>query len=489
MPFLDRLTRWAEERPQESAVLCGTDRLSWGDVHSAAAALAASGEPTGILRQTNGVDFAVRWAAGVAEERMCAVLDPSWPEDTAEQVRHRCAAALAADPAPARLRDGDPASCFLIGLTSGTTAVPKGFRRSRASWRRSFELSTAHFGLGPEDRVLAPGPLAVSLNLYTLSECLYAGAAFVTLPVFDVAAAHAAISAHGVTRLVLVPTMLRVLAERGLAAGADAGGVTAIVCAGQNLDPATLRAARRWAPRAAIWEYYGAAELGFVAARCHQPGGTAERSGGKLVDPAAETATGEDAGKIAGECGTAVGSPFPGVEVAVLDAAGRPVPEGVTGTIGVRSELVCDGYLWGEDGRALGRLGDRHTVRDQGFLRGGQLHVLGRAAEMINTGGHNVYPHEVEAALAGVPGVADVVVAGLPDGVRGQRIVAGIVPAADRPDRARIRADLAHRLAPAKRPQQYWELTELPLTAAGKLGRSVFRDWILEGDPRARPLR
>ena len=99
---------------------------------------------------------------------------------------------------------------------------------------------------------------------------------------------------------------------------------------------------------------------------------------------------GKSSGESVEESGTAVGAPFPGVEVAVLDDAGRPVPEGVTGTIGVRSDLVCDGYLWGDDGQAFGRLGGRHTVRDQGFLRDGQLHVLGSASEMINTGGHNV---------------------------------------------------------------------------------------------------
>ncbi|WP_278855929.1 AMP-binding protein [Kocuria palustris] len=164
----------------------------------------------------------------------------AWPEDMAEQVRERCASSLPADSAPAQLRDGEPESTFLIGLTSGTTDLPKGFRRSRDSWRRSFEASAAHFGLVPQDRVLAPGPLAGSLNLYALSECLHAGAGSVTLLEFDVAGAHAAIARHGITRLVVVPTMLRVLAERGLAAGVDASGVTAIVCAGQKLDPTTF---------------------------------------------------------------------------------------------------------------------------------------------------------------------------------------------------------------------------------------------------------
>lgn len=468
MPFLDRLARWAAERPGDPAVACAGEAVTWAGLREAAAALAASGEPTGILRRPNGTDLAVRWAAGVAEERACAVLDPSWPPEQAAAVLRRCAPLLPTGPAPARLRDGDPASTFLVGLTSGTTSTPKGFARSRGSWQRSFEASAACFELGPHDRVLAPGPLSTSLNLYALSECLWAGAAFTTLPRFDVAAAHALVAGGGATRLVVVPTMLRVLAERGLAVGAGAHGLSAVVCAGQPLDPATLAAARRWAPGAVIWEYYGAAELGFVAARRHDPG--------EPLDPG----------------DTSVGAAFPGVELAVLDDAGRPVPEGRPGTIGVRSPFVCDGYLWGDDGLALARLGGTTTVGDRGFLRGGRLHVLGRAAEMIVTGGHNVYPHEVEAALTAVPGVAAAVVVGLPDRTRGQRVVAGVLPAPDddgaRLDRTRLHAGLAGRLAPVKLPHRYVRLTELPLTAGGKISRRLLRERLQEGDPRTRPL-
>ncbi len=463
MPFLDRLSRWADERPQGMAVACAGQRLSWGRLRAEAAALAASGEPTGILQQGNGTDFVIRWAAGVAEQRMCAVLDPTWPEELGEAVRRRCRAAAPASDEPARLRDGPADSAFLVGLTSGTTSQPKGFRRSRGSWRRSFEASTAHFDLRPEDRVLAPGPLSASLNLYALSECLHAGAAFVTLPRFDSADARAVIAAEGVTRLVTVPAMLRVIAGRGLAAGETADGLSAIICAGQKLDPETLATARRWAPGAVIWEYFGAAELGFVAARRHLPGERESSSG------------------------TAVGTAFPGVEVVILDDDGRPLPDGCAGSIGVRSELVCDGYLWGDDGKALTRIGDIATVHDRGFLRDGRLHVLGRAAEMVNSGGVNIYPQEVESVLAAVPGVAEAIVVGLPDAARGERIAAGILPVDEPPTRQRLRR-ATEGLAPAKRPHEYWVLQEPPVTDRGKLSRARLRAWIAEGDHRARRL-
>ncbi|GAB3285838.1 AMP-binding protein [Sinomonas notoginsengisoli] len=470
MPFLDRLSRWAAEKQHEPAVVCGRERLSWSELHGAAAALARSGEPTGVLREPNSVGFAVRWAAGVAGERECAVLDPAWPDDLADTVERRLAERWGAPahrrPAPEALRDGEPASSFLVGLTSGTTSVPKAFSRSRASWVRSFEASAAAFRLDPADRVLAPGPLSASLNLYTLSECLWAGATFHTLARFDVGDAHAEVSLRGITRLVLVPTMLRVLAERGITGDVDASGITAVVCSGQKLDRRTLEAVRRWAPRAVVWEYYGASELSFVAASRHDPG------------PAAAAA----------EVGTGVGRAFEGVEAAILDDRGAPVSDGQTGNICVRSPLVCDGYVWGDDGQAFTRLGDWFTVRDQGFLDAGELHVLGRSQDMINTGGHNVYPHEVEAALAMLPGVAEVVVAGVPDDVRGQRVVAGIVPAHAGLCQLQLRAGLEGRLAPAKRPLEYLQLDALPVTERGKLSRTEFSRWALEGDSRARRL-
>ncbi|KHL05211.1 class I adenylate-forming enzyme family protein [Sinomonas humi] len=465
MPFLDRLAAWAAEKPDEPAVVCGREHLSWAELAAQAGRLAGSGEDARVLQAPNGVGFAVRWAAGVAAERECAVLDPAWPAALTERVGGLLDTrwgSQAVEPAP--LEDGDDGASFLVGLTSGTTSVPKAFSRTRSSWRQSFDASVRLFGLTPEDHVLAPGPLSASLNLYTLSECLYAGATFHTLPHFDVADSHAEILARGITRLVLVPTMLRVIAERGLAGDVDASGITGVVCSGQKLDRRTLEATRRWAPQAVVWEYYGASELSFVAATAHRPG------------------------EAPAEVGTAVGRAFPGVELGILDDEGVPVAPEETGNIAVRSAMVSDGYVWGDDGRAFTRLGEWCTVRDQGFLRDGELHVLGRTQDMINTGGHNVYPHEVEAALAMLPGVAEVVVAGVADDIRGQRVVAGIVPAHAGLCQLQLRAGLEGRLPPAKRPLQYLELDELPVTERGKLSRAEFQRWILEGDSRARQL-
>jgi acyl-CoA synthetase (AMP-forming)/AMP-acid ligase II len=466
MPFLNRIQRWADERPHHTAVVVAGRRLSWAELRDSAADLVADTKSITPLCEANSTGFAVKLAAAVAGGRQCAVLDPAWPRQLRENIIRRVeASALPAAVAPDdALADGPPESTFLIGLTSGTTSVPKAFTRSRRSWQRSFEASIEFFGLRQDDVTLAPGPLAASLNLYALAECLYAGSEFQTLESFDVGDVHSAITHDRVTRLVLVPTMLRMLSERGLTGCVDASGVRTIISAGSKLDARTLEAARRWAPNATIFEYYGASELSFV-------------SGAGL--PASQApAVG----------GTGIGRPFPGVDVRILDDAGTPLPDGESGNICVRSALVSNGYLWGDDGQALRSFNGWFTVGDQGYLDAGELHILGRRADMILTSGKNVYPHEVELALAAVPGVAAAVAAGMPDDLRGQRVVAGVVPAHGGITAMQLRAGLEDILARDKRPVQYYVLTELPITDRGKVSRNLLLEWIDTRDPRVRNL-
>ena len=281
---------------------------------------------------------------------------------------------------------------------------------------------------------------------------------------FDVGDAHAAVSHDGITRLVLVPTMLRLLSERGLSGGVDASGIRSIICAGSKLDARTLEAARRWAPNATIFEYYGASELSFVSGAGLPPGQQPEQRG------------------------TGIGQPFPGVEIRILDDDGAELPDGTDGNICVRSGMVSDGYLWGDDGQALQSFDGWHTVGDQGYLDGGTLHMLGRRSDMIITAGTNVYPHEVELALASVPGVAAAVAAGLADDLRGQKVVAGIVPSHGGVTATQLKAGVEDVLARNKRPLEYFALAELPLTDRGKLSRELLLDWIARNDPRIRRL-
>jgi len=469
MPFLDRLQRWADDRPDETAVVVAGEHLSWSGLRDKAADLVPAAPAITVLSEQNSTHFAVAFAAAVAGERQCAVLDPAWPQQLQDGITARIAGSetrpARAVPGPGTgLVDGPPETSFLVGLTSGTTSVPKAFTRSRRSWQESFEASIEFFALTQDDKSLAPGPLAASLNLYALAECLYAGAEFHSLDHFDVGAAHAAVSHDGITRLVLVPTMLRLLSERGLAGGVDASGIRSIICAGSKLDARTLEAARRWAPNATIFEYYGASELSFVSGAGLRPG--------EPVEPG----------------GTGIGKPFPGVEIRILDDDGAELPDGSDGNICVRSGMVSNGYLWGDDGQALRCFDGWYTVGDQGYLSDGTLHMLGRRSDMIITAGTNVYPHEVEMALASVPGVAAAVAAGMLDDLRGQRVVAGVVPSHGAVTATQLRSGIDDVLARNKRPLEYFVLTELPLTDRGKISRQLLLDWVARNDPRIRRL-
>ena len=172
----------------------------------------------------------------------------------------------------------------------------------------------------------------------------------------------------------------------------------------------------------------------------------------------------------------------------ILDDAGLPVPEGGYGNICVRSGMVSNGYLWGDDGEALRSFGDWHTVGDQGYLAQDGLHILGRRADMILTSGRNVYPHEVELALCAVPGVSAAIAAGMRDDLRGQKVVAGVVPSHGGITATQLRSGLEDILARDKRPLQYFVLAELPVTDRGKVSRNLLLDWIAHRDPRVASL-
>lgn len=489
MPFIDQLRHWARTQPHRAAVAVGTQRLSFAGLLDAAAAWPApqpsAGAALAVIDEPDGTALAARFVGAVARDGVAAVLDPSWPQELKAAVTARAVAWAATEAAPPAsepgFRDGPPGSTFLLGLSSGTSGVPKAFTRSRASWQASFAASAAYFGVTAADVTLAPGPMAASMNLYALGEALFTGSTFVALPQFSADAALHAVTHDAATRLVLVPTVLALLARRGLDTGQGAGSVTSIVCAGSALPAGVEELARQWAPRARIFQYYGASELGFVAA------------------------SGND-----GDDGTpCAGRAFPGTEVSVRGTGGLPAGPGECGSICVRGPYVGNGYAWGDDGLAFNVLpgggasgggasdGPWYTVHDQGFLDGsGRLHVVGRASDMIVTGGANVYPQQVEGDLEAVAGPGTVVVAGVPDAVRGQRVVAGLFPGGGLPGVAPLTAGQllaacrrrAAALPAPQRPTRYYALTDLPLTGAGKLSRTLLQAWIGGGDARAQRI-
>ncbi|MFC5186002.1 non-ribosomal peptide synthetase/MFS transporter [Actinomadura harenae] len=147
-----------------------------------------------------------------------------------------------------------------------------------------------------------------------------------------------------------------------------------------------------------------------------------------------------------------LGWPFPGVSCFVADAAGRPLPYGVPGELWIGGPQVARG--------GLHRSGDRARVRPDGMVE-----FLGRIDDQVKVRGHRIDPGEVAAACRAVPGVAEAVVLGTPDGLAAWLVAPGL-------DEATVRRTLRGTLPDAMVPSSFTFLDALPLTVNGKIDRA-----------------
>jgi O-succinylbenzoic acid--CoA ligase len=165
--------------------------------------------------------------------------------------------------------------------------------------------------------------------------------------------------------------------------------------------------------------------------------------------------------------------PLPGVELRIVDARGRPCAVGEEGEIRVRGPIVMAGYL--DDPAATERALDAGWLAtgDIGRLaEDGTLRVLDRRADLIVSGGENVYPAEIESLLESHPDVAEAGVVGVPDERFGARPVALVVPRANAPVACEALEALCRaKLAGYKQPRAILAVDSLPRTATGKLRR------------------
>lgn len=187
--------------------------------------------------------------------------------------------------------------------------------------------------------------------------------------------------------------------------------------------------------------------------------------------------TGTEPGDPPGVQHRTVGRPQAGMEVALVDGAGRPVPQGAVGRVRVRGGCVMRGY-WGEPELTAAALDPAGwlTSTDLGHLDpAGNLVLVGRTTDMYIRGGYNVYPLEVEHVLAEHPAVHQAAVVGTPTPVIGEIGTAFVVPAdpVAPPTLAELRAWVAGRLADYKAPDRLVIVDELPLTAMMKVDKAA----------------
>jgi bile acid-coenzyme A ligase len=291
--------------------------------------------------------------------------------------------------------------------------------------------------------VLAP---MYHANGFTTLFNLLAGDRLVVLEKFDAGRAVDAIERHGVTNFTATPTMLQRIADLPGVDERDLSGLDWILQGAAPMPPSLVH---RWAGLIGaerIVMAYGMTEgLGITCLRGDE---WMEHQG-------------------------SVGRGYRATEVRILDPDGAPVPTGELGEIYLRSPMY-DGYEY-LGGAALLRGTDDgfQTAGDLGHLDDdGYLYLVDRRVDMIVTGGANVFPAEVEAALIEHPGIADVVVIGLRDEAWGRRVHAVVEPSCPLTGEDVI-AWAKARLAPYKVPKTVELVDALPRSEATKVSRGA----------------
>lgn len=456
-------------------------RWTFGDVDHWSRAVAAQLRTLGVeagdavaLYLGNGVEFVVTDVAVALLGAVKVPVNPLLPVDT---VRHIVTATRARVvvvdpglpaggdlPAPVLLvgdlaTDGElaapsapvgPDARAAIYFTGGTTGRPKGVVHTQASAVAVQYAQLLEAEIVQDDRLLLTTPLAHAAGLFAQS-ALIRGATSVIEPGFDAEHVLEALRARGITWTFLVPTMLYRLLDA--LDGPEALALRTVVYGAAPITPGRLaRALEVFGP--VFVQLYGQTECPNWGTRLAKDDHDPARP--DLLD----------------SCGRASIM----ADVAVVDEHFAFAPTGDTGEVCLRSPYVLEGYL--DDPAATTDKflpGGWIRTGDVGFLdAGGYLHLRDRYADMVISGGMNVYCREVENVLAGHPAISQVAVIGVPHEDWGEAVHAVIVPdgAADIDE---ILNWSRGRLAAYARPKSAELVDDLPVTPFGKVDKKALR--------------
>jgi fatty-acyl-CoA synthase len=346
-------------------------------------------------------------------------------------------------------RAGSDTMC--IYYTSGTTGRAKGAVISYDNVHYATLNWLIDLGFWQDDRFLLNLPLCFTGAMAILVPALHGGITIYLERGFDAGRTLELIESHGITFMVVVPTMALALMRRPEFTTRDLSSIRMVLC-GAAPVPMTLFEA---------WTQRG---ITFISSF-----GMTEVAGGfAMITPVAEAAR---------RLGTA-GRPCLYSEAKILRGDGTDAPDDEVGELAIRGPLVFGGY-WNNDAETRATIidgwlhtGDLAVREPSGYFR-----IVDRKKDLIISGGLNVYPAEVEGALLKLDGVLESAVYGVPDEKWGEAVAASVVLApGSRRDTASIRDDLRAFIAAYKIPKHIEFPAALPRTTSGKVLRRDLRE-------------
>ncbi len=368
------------------------------------------------------------------------------------------------DPLPGQLRlddilgddhvpdhEGPPGAAMIY--TSGTTGRPKGVSRTGAGDPTQVARMVEHVGYRPDDVYLTTGPLYHSGPGGFAGISALLGNTVVLQHKFDAVDWLRLVDTYGVSSTFSAPTPIRLVCNVD-AEEFDRYDVSTMRIMIANAAPwshALKLAYLERFPEDSLWEVYGSTEMGVNSI---------------LAPP--------DQRRKPGSCG----KPAPGVDIVLVDDDGNEVDRPhVPGELFVRSKTVFDTYYKAPEKYAEEHRGDLHTVGDIAYFdEEGFYFICDRKKDMVISGGMNIYPAEIEAALETSPDIFDVAVFGIPSEEWGESVHALVVrsPGSD-VDADGVIAHAREHLAGYKVPRSVAFIDELPRTGSGKILKRELR--------------
>ena len=370
---------------------------------------------------------------------------------TMDQHGHGSLATLAAAQEPSHVtvaRGPDDLAALLY--TSGTTGRSKGAMITHRNLSSNAVTLQQYWGFASSDVLLHALPIFHVHGLFVaINTTLLSGARMIWMPRFELSAVLK-ILPHA-TVMMGVPTFYtRLLGDKSF--GPEHCRNMRLFISGSA--PLLAETHTEFEARTGhkILERYGMTETGMITSNPYNGG---ERLAGT------------------------VGYPLPDISVRIADEAGKALPVGEVGVLEVKGPNVFKGYWNNPEKTAAEFRADGYFVSgDLSVLApDGRVSIVGRAKDLIITGGFNVYPKEIEDELNALPGVAESAVIGVAHADFGEGVIAVVTPLPDAKlqSEAEIIGHLAGRLAKFKLPKRVFQMIDLPRNAMGKVQKAELR--------------